>query len=346
MHLGADGDPADPVVAHPVQPRSSSSAAAAMRPCNVLHQAAAWLYSRGLRPAGALEGAPCLGPCAGGSPCRRRRLVPRRRVRGRRRRRRPTASTTTTATTAPAPVEGLVATVATNRLYVVDHAFRRRAAERRRRARRAIERIRLASGLFEPADPGDQSVQLQAGGRRFVLPAPYGPPRCGDAAEPTFAVDVVLADGRELHVPAVEEFPGAIMRLHERECFTVDVHERVDVRLGDDWTQDGIAIHGELLLSQRHLRRRRGRRRRAATSSSRPRPTPSGSTTTTPRPRCRSRSAPTGATPTPSPSSSGRTSLLAYVAVGDGEPTAVELEATGAAQAAFQALIASCSTGP
>jgi hypothetical protein len=258
----------------------------------------------------------------------------------------PTTATTTTATTTtvPAPVEGLVATVATNRLYVVDHAFGV-GLQNVGAVPVAVQRIRLDSGLFEPADPGDQSVQLQAGGRRFVLPAPYGPPRCGDAAEPSFAVDVVLADGREVHVPATEEFPGAIVRLHERECFTVEVHERVDFRLGDDWTQDGTAIHGELRLEQRHpgdavaVDDVRGNVI-FTVSADAVRVDDDHPSARVPITISADRCDPHAVAEFKRPYV-----LLAYVVVGDGEPTAVELEATGAARAAFQALIASCSTG-
>lgn len=263
---------------------------------------------------------------------------------------RPAASTAgpSTTTTAPAPVEGLVATVATNRLHVTRRAF---GVGLRNVGGGPVhvQRIRLVSGLFDPAAPGEHSVQLQPGGRRFVLPAPYGAPRCGDGAEPTFAVDVELGDGREVRVPAVEEYEGAILRLHARECFAVEVGERAELRLGDEWTREGVAVTGELRLAQR----RRGeavtvddvrgnviftvvvdggrsvlRVDDAAPEASVP--------VTIRADRCDPHAVAEFKRPYV---------LLAWMVIGAGEPVAVELEATGAARAALQGLIAACSTG-
>ena len=53
-------------------------------------------------------------------------------------------------------------------------------------------------------------------------------------------------------MPAVEEYAGAVGRVHSRECAAADIRERVDIGFGDEWTRDGVTISGELLLDQRH----------------------------------------------------------------------------------------------
>lgn len=58
---------------------------------------------------------------------------------------------------------------------------------------------------------------------------------------------VIVVDGEELRVPAAEDYPGAIGRLHSRECAAAEVHERADIRFGDRWTRDGTCITGSPL---------------------------------------------------------------------------------------------------
>jgi hypothetical protein len=250
---------------------------------------------------------------------------------------------------APEPVEGLLATVATNRLYATRHAFGvglRNVGE----ASVTVREVRLDSGLYEPAAAGDEQVLLQAGGRRFVLPVPYGEPRCGDDAAETYAVVVVLDDGREVRVPAVEEYPGAVPRVHERECFAVDVHERVDFRFGDEWTQSGIAISGEVLLEQRHagdpvaIDDARGNVIFTLHVEAEGNPilqvTDDEPAASVPITISADRCDPHAVAEFKRPYV-----FLSWIAVGDGEPVAVELEATGAARDALDQLIATCSTG-
>lgn len=252
-------------------------------------------------------------------------------------------------TTAPEPVEGLLATVATNRLYVTRHAFGvglRNVGD----ASVTVREIRLDSGLYEPAAAGDEQVLLQAGGRRFVVPVPYGEPRCGAEAAETYDVVVVLDDGREVRVPAVEEYPGAIPRVHERECFAVEVHERVDLRLGDEWTQSGVAVSGELLLEQRHagdpvaIDDARGNVIFTLTVEAEGNPilrvTDDEPAARVPITISADRCDPHAVAEFKRPFV-----FLSWIAVGDGEPVPVELEATGAARAALEQLIATCSTG-
>ena len=254
---------------------------------------------------------------------------------------------TSTTTTSPEPVEGLLATVATNRLYVTRHAFGvglRNVGD----APVVVRSARLDSELFEEVAAGEEQVQLEPGGRRFVVPVPYGEPRCGDV-DPTFTVLVVLADGRELRVPAVEEFPGAILRVHERDCFAVDVHERVDLRFGDEWTQDGIAITGDLLLDQRHAGEpvvvddARGNVIYTLVIPEDPpilRVDDDG-----PSARLRITISADRCDPHAVAEFKRPYVMLTWIAIGDGAPVPVELEATGAARSALEALIASCSTG-
>jgi hypothetical protein len=150
----------------------------------------------------------------------------------------------------PEAVDGLVATIATNRLYATRHAFGlgvRNVGDEPV----TVREVRLDSSLYDgPAGPTD--ALLVPGGRRFVLPIPYGEPRCDDPPGDPFGAVVVLDDGREVRLVAAEEYPGAIGRLHERECFAVDVHDRVRLELGDEWTRSGDTIAGELVLEQRH----------------------------------------------------------------------------------------------
>ena len=263
----------------------------------------------------------------------------------------PATSLTTAAPSsmAPEPVEGLLATVATNRLYATRHAFGvglRNVGE----ASVTVREVRLDSGLYEPAAAGDEQVLLQAGGRRFVLPVPYGEPRCGDDAAETYAVVVVLDDGREVRVPAVEEYPGAVPRVHERECFAVDVHERVDFRFGDEWTQSGIAISGEVLLEQRHagdpvaIDDARGNVIFTLHVEAEGNPilqvTDDEPAASVPITISADRCDPHAVAEFKRPYV-----FLTWIAVGDGEPVPVELEATGAARDALDQLIATCSTG-
>jgi hypothetical protein len=147
-------------------------------------------------------------------------------------------------------VGGLVGTVGTNRLYALDGAFglglRNLGDEPT-----VVRQVQLDSPLFEAMPPAAEEVLLQPGGRRFVLPVPYGQARCDNDADETFAAVVVVDDGEELRLPLIEEYPGAVVRLHAHACAAEEVRELVDLRLGDQWTRDGDAVSGELVLEQR-----------------------------------------------------------------------------------------------
>jgi hypothetical protein len=114
-----------------------------------------------------------------------------------------------------------------------------------------IREFRLDSGLFAPEPMTAREVVLRPGGRRLVLAAPYGEAVCGDDAKSTVGAVIVVDGGEELRVPAVEDDPGAIGRVHNRECAAAEVHERVDITFGDEWTRDGVSVTGELILEQR-----------------------------------------------------------------------------------------------
>jgi hypothetical protein len=161
-----------------------------------------------------------------------------------------TATTSTTAVEEPASVGGLVATLGTNRLYSPNRGFGL-GVQNIGDEPVVIREFRLDSGLFAPEPMTPREVVLRPGGRRLVLAVPYGGAVCDDDAETTFGAVIVLDDGQELRVPAVEDYPGAIGRVHSRECAAAEVHERVDITFGDEWTRDDVAITGDLILEQR-----------------------------------------------------------------------------------------------
>ncbi|MEO7574010.1 MAG: hypothetical protein ABIX10_16400 [Acidimicrobiales bacterium] len=161
----------------------------------------------------------------------------------------PPAETTTT--TAPEPVNGIVAEIGTNRLYAVDRAFGL-ALRNVGDEPLTVEQVQLDSGRFASLPITDREVTLQPGGRRFVLPLPYGEVRCDGEPEDVFGVVVVVDHGEELRLDATEEYAGAVARVHTRECAAADVLDRVHITFGDDWASDGMTMSGELTLEQRH----------------------------------------------------------------------------------------------
>jgi hypothetical protein len=161
----------------------------------------------------------------------------------------PTAPADTAAVEAPEPVGGLLATIGTNRLYALDRGFGL-GLQNIGEETVAVRELQLDSPLFATVPLAAEAVQLEPGGRRFVLPVPYGEARCDGEPAETFAAVVVLDDGEALRLPVVEEYPGAIGRVHGRECAAADLRERVDVRFGDRWTRHGDAVSGELILEQ------------------------------------------------------------------------------------------------
>lgn len=259
-------------------------------------------------------------------------------------------STATSSTTAPSPPEpepvgGLVAAIGTNRLYAVDRGFGlvlRNVTE----ASIVVERMQLDSPLFAPMPPTDRRVTL-APDRRLVLALPYGEVRCDGEPGPTFPVVVTLEGGEVLHLDAPEEYEGAVARLHQRECAAADVHERVDVRFGDEWVQDGIAVTGELHLEQRHrgepvaiddavgnviftLILDEAHPVLAVDDEQRSASVP----VTISADRCDPHAVAEFKTPF---------LFLSWVAVGEADPVPVPLELTGRAREALEALIATCS---
>ncbi len=161
----------------------------------------------------------------------------------------PTAPADTAAVETPEPVGGLLATIGTNRLYALDRGFGL-GLQNVGDETVAVRELQLDSPLFETVPLAAEQVQLEPGGRRFVLPVPYGEARCDGEPAETFAAVVVLDDGEELRLPVVEEYPGAIGRVHRRECAAADLRERVDIRFGDRWIRHGDAVSGELILEQ------------------------------------------------------------------------------------------------
>jgi hypothetical protein len=150
----------------------------------------------------------------------------------------------------PAPVGGLVAEIGTNRLYAVNRALGL-ALRNLGDVPLTVQEVQLASDQFTTVASAAREVTLQPGGRRFVVPLPYGAVRCDEDAGETFGVMVVV-DGEALQLEATEEYEGAVGRLHGRECAAADVLERVDIAFGDEWTRDGFTVSGELRVEQRH----------------------------------------------------------------------------------------------
>jgi hypothetical protein len=253
----------------------------------------------------------------------------------------------TTTQPAPEPVGGLVAEIGTNRLYAVNRAFglvlRNTTDEPI-----VVRELQLDSRLFATLPPTVDEIALPAGGRRLVVPLPYGEVRCDDESGPTFPVRVVVDGGEELHLDAPEEYEGAIARLHQRECAAADVRERVDITWGDEWVQDGITVSGELRLDQRH------RGEPVAIDDA------VGNVIFTlvldeAHPVMEvSDDAPSASVPVvisadrcdPHAVAEFKTPFLflSWVAVGDGEPVPVPLQLTGDARTALEQLIATCST--
>jgi hypothetical protein len=239
-----------------------------------------------------------------------------------------------------------VAELGTNRLYAVHRGFG--LALRNVDDRPIVIRsMQLASPLFSPMPPIEREVTI-APGRRLVLALPYGEARCGDEPGPTFPVTVVLAGGEELHLDALEEYDGAVARLHQRECAAADVHERVDITFGDHWVQDGIDVTGELRLEQRHpgepvaLDDAVGNviftlvldEAHPVLEVNDEEPAASVSVTIS-ADRCDPHAIAEFKTPF---------LFLSWVTVGDADPVPVPLELTGAARTALEQLIATCST--
>jgi hypothetical protein len=158
----------------------------------------------------------------------------------------------------------------------------------------------------------------------------------------------VVEGGAELGLPVVEDHPGAIGRLHRRECAAAEVAERADIRLGDEWEADGITISGELLVTKRgpgepvtlvdavgnviFTLRLGGDGPPFRVTDDEP---DIAVPVTISADRCDPHAVAEFKRPLV---------LLSWVAVGDGEPTPVEIVAEGGSRRAFEALIASCSS--
>jgi hypothetical protein len=262
----------------------------------------------------------------------------------------PTEATTTEVVEEPAPVGGLLATIGTNRLYSLERGFGlglRNVGDEPV----VVRQLQLVSPRFEIVPMVTEEVLLQPDGRRFVLPLPYGEARCdGDAGETDaamFPTLVVVDDGDQLRVPAVEEYSGAVGRLHASECAAADVRERADVRLGDHWTRNGEAVMGELVLEQRRpgnsvsLDDARGSVmftiRLEGDEAPALRVTDDEPMATVPIEISVARCDPHAL------AEAKRSFIfLTWVAVGDADPVPVEFEATGAARAALDGLLATC----
>lgn len=245
----------------------------------------------------------------------------------------------------PGPVDGLLAAVGTNRLYAPNRELGLALENVGERAV-TVTAVQLVSPLFTTMPVAEQDVLLEPTGRRFVVPLPYGEARCDDS-EPAFEVVLALADGRELRLPATEEYEGAVARLHARECAAAEVRETADIRFGDTWRRDGDSITGELLIDQRvdgatvAVDDAVGNVIFTLVIDATGPPVlrvdddqPASSVPVTiSADRCDSHAVAEFKRPFV---------FLSWVAVGDGDPVPVELEAAGSARAALEDLLATC----
>lgn len=243
----------------------------------------------------------------------------------------------------PGPVEGLVAEVGVNRLFQP----RRQLGLGLRNVSGApitVTGFQLRSDRFATVEPEGREVVLPPG-RRLVIPLPYGPVRCG--GDGGYEAAVSLDGGREVVLPAPEERPGAVDAVHERECAAEEVRGLVDLRFEGRWGREGVAISGELVLERRRpspavavddvtgnviftvltgtderpvLRLDEGQQR-------------SSVPVTISADRCDTHAVAEFKRPMV---------FLSWVAVDEGEPTPVEIEAAGATRDALEALLASC----
>ena len=256
-----------------------------------------------------------------------------------------TLASGTTETTVE-PVGGLVAEIGTNRLYAV-HRGLGLALENVTDAPIVVRSMQLDTPQFEVLPPTRREVTLTPD-RRLVLALPYGEVRCEEPAGLTFAVEVVLDGGEELHLDAVEEYEGAVARLHARECAAADVHERVAITFGDEWEQHGVETTGVLQMAQRHpgepvaiddavgnvIFTLHTEDAHPVLEVSDAEPSAEVPVTIS-ADRCDPHAVAEFKTPY---------LFLSWVAVGDGEPVPVPLELTGGARQALVDLIATCST--
>jgi hypothetical protein len=257
-------------------------------------------------------------------------------------------STASTTTTTPEPVGGLVASIGTNRLYSLDRGFGLRLRNVGDEPM-VVQHLQLDSPLFEPVDPTDEEVLVPEQHRGYVLPLPYGEARCNGEPQETFDTVVVLDSGEELRVPASEDDPGAIGRLHARECAAAEVRDLVDLGWGDEWvTESNEAVRGDLVLEQRQAG--------AAVAVE----DAAGSVIFTVLPESDASpillvddDEPTDAVPVVisadrcdphALAEAKRTfAFVAWVAVGDAEAVPVDIEPTGPARAALEGLLSTCS---
>ena len=247
----------------------------------------------------------------------------------------------------PEPVGGLVASVGTNRLYAPNRELGL-GVENVGDEAVTIQAVQLDSELFEPVPVVARQLVLPPHSRRLVLPAPYGPARCDGHVRQAFAATIVVDGGEELRLPVAEDHPGAIGRLHRRECAAAEVAERAEIRLGDEWEADGITIAGRLHVTKR------GRGApvtlvdavgnviftlRLGGDGPPFRVTDGEPDIAIPVTISADRCDPHAVAEFKRP-----LVLLGWFAVGDGAPTPVEIVATGGARQAFEALIARCSS--
>jgi hypothetical protein len=112
--------------------------------------------------------------------------------------------------------------------------------------------IQLRSPLFEPVAPQRRDPIVRAGGGLVTMPLQFGAARCDAKADgpPELLTD---ADGHDV-VVAIEENPSGLLEdLHARECAVAAVRADVELRFADNWVPTGpTRAEGDLELVQRH----------------------------------------------------------------------------------------------
>jgi hypothetical protein len=112
-----------------------------------------------------------------------------------------------------------------------------------------VTSVALDSPGFVPVAPRAASTEFEPG-RVIDLPVKYGEPRCDTAAEPAAArLTVVRPDGtsEDLRVPLAAEI---MTRIHEEECAVLALLEVVSVDVVDLADEDD-AVTGQLRLTRR-----------------------------------------------------------------------------------------------
>lgn len=210
----------------------------------------------------------------------------------------------------------------------------------------AVTSLRLDSSLFEPVEAVARDVVVGPGGH-VLVPLPYGPSDCrADAGGGLGEVVVGTTSGR-LRVP-LDEYPGDLVTgLHRRECAVAAVRAAVDPRFADFTRTAPRVATGQLLLSPPadgepvELLGIEGNILFGATTEATLPQTVATAPVVIPV-RMAANRCDTHALI----EAKKKFHVPVTVAIGDGQPLVVEVEATGATRRLFQHLLEACLEDP